>query len=308
MKNAHPFCRLMQTLPAVLLSATVLLSSHFAFAEEAKIAGISYRQMKEQYDYLGDYHRGLALVHNKNTGESSFVDKSGKTVFTFPNNIKPVLYVENKLSIDLFLDHELLLIAGGGLADKSGKTIIPPKFNDFKVISKGKTILAIEKTHNGCIFSCGNADTKPSYDGVLYDYQGNVLFEASGFGDPVEGMMKFDEYSRDKRTGYGQTKYGFINTAGEVVIPAKYYLAKDFSDGLAVVEEWSSASNKAFCGYIDKTGTVVIPIEYSSCTSFKNGVAEVRQGDDSFYINKQGKQVEKPKAKSNGSKGKKKKK
>ncbi|MBQ9601212.1 MAG: hypothetical protein IJR46_04295, partial [Neisseriaceae bacterium] len=45
-KNAHPFRRLMQTLPAVLLSATVLLSSHFAFAEEAKIAGISYRQMK----------------------------------------------------------------------------------------------------------------------------------------------------------------------------------------------------------------------------------------------------------------------
>lgn len=305
MKNAHPFCRLMQTLPAVLLSATVLLSSHFAFAEEAKIAGVSYRQMKEQYDYLGDYHRGLALVHNKNTGESSFVDKSGKTVFTFPNNIKPAFSrnVQNPSSIDLFLDHELLLIAGGGLADKSGKTIIPPKFNDFKVISKGKTILAIEKTHsfNGCLFGCSNADTKPSYDGVLYDYQGNVLFEASHFEAPVDGMMKFVNFNNNVLGGLK----GFISTDGKTIIPAKYYEAKDFSEGLACV---SDPNNKKYFGYIDKTGAVAIPFEYSSCGSFTNGVAKVGQGDDKFYINKQGKQVEKPKAKSNGSKGKKKKK
>ena len=301
MKNAHPFRRLMQTLPAVLLSATVLFSSHHTFAKECAKpdVGLSYRQVSEKYEVLDCLHRGLAYARLR-TGEEMYVDKSGNPVFTFPKNVtaknRPVDPEYYDSDIEFFLEYDLIWIRANdgwkhGLIDKTGKIILPPKFDSkLMVVSKGKTILAGIKLRND----------------FLYDYQGNLLFEASSIGYPVEEMMQFGEYSRDKRTGYGQTKYGFINTAGEVVVPAKYYEVEDFSNGLAIVKEWSN--NQPFCGYIDKTGTVVIPIEYSSCKSFKNGVASVGQGNDSFYINKQGKRVEKPQAKSNGSKGKKKKK
>ena len=316
MKNIRPIRRLMQTLPAVLLSAAVLLSHHSAMAEEAKIAGLSYRQTKEQYNYLGSYHRGLALVRT-NTNVASFVDKSGKTVFTFPDNVKALtsMYINNSESIDLFLDHGFLLITDGkgkGLADKSGKIIIPiSNWIGFKFLSNGKTILAHDVSPNP--WTGGGRGVG---DGALYDYQGNILFEGTmDFPDTTnpadtDGMIMFSKNFNPN--GWADRRYGFISSVdGKVIIPAKYHEADHFSEGLARV---SDPSNKDYYGYIDKTGAVVIPFDYSGWYNdkgeeyFHNGIALVFQGHDKFYINKQGKRVEKSQAKSNSGKSKKKKK
>lgn len=80
-------------------------------------------------------------------------------------------------------------------------------------------------------------------------------------------------------------KWGCIDKTDKLVIPAKYDDAFEFSDGLADVEingKW---------GFIDKTDKLVIPAIYDYVREFKNGKAEVELNDRWFYIDKNGNEV-----------------
>jgi hypothetical protein len=64
-------------------------------------------------------------------------------------------------------------------------------------------------------------------------------------------------------------KYGFLDSTGNVVIKLQYQLAKSFSQGRAAVridDKW---------GFIDKTGRLVIPATYYACDSFSDSLALV---------------------------------
>lgn len=68
------------------------------------------------------------------------------------------------------------------------------------------------------------------------------------------------------------SRYGFIDTAGQVAIPLEYCDAGSFSEGLAWVR-----NDDGKCGFIDKTGAVVIPFEYDAVSDFSGGMAWVMQ-------------------------------
>lgn len=71
-----------------------------------------------------------------------------------------------------------------------------------------------------------------------------------------------------------RSKWGFIDLAGNFVIPPQFPSYPDasighFSEGLAAIE----ISGKA--GYIDRTGTFVIPRQFAAALPFRDGVARV---------------------------------
>lgn len=77
--------------------------------------------------------------------------------------------------------------------------------------------------------------------------------------------------------------YSFIDNKGEVVLDlSKYDTAKPFSEGLAVVER------KGKFGYINTAGEVVIPIKYDYAGDFLNGQADVETPSDYLVIDKEG--------------------
>ena len=80
-------------------------------------------------------------------------------------------------------------------------------------------------------------------------------------------------------------KYGYKDENGNIVIPAKYDDALDFSDGLALVKI------KGKYGFIDKTDKLVIPAKYDDAWWFKNGKAKVTLNGREFYIDKNGNEV-----------------
>ena len=86
--------------------------------------------------------------------------------------------------------------------------------------------------------------------------------------------------------GYDQKK-GFINKAGEIVIPQIYLNAGDFSEGLAPVQ----SSDTKLWGYIDAGGNLIIPMEYQSAESFHDGVACAMKNGMAGYIDKTGNTV-----------------
>ena len=99
-----------------------------------------------------------------------------------------------------------------------------------------------------------------------------LLICAGGY---AQGMEMFSEGG----------KWGFRDSSGNVVVPAKYDAINDFSEGLIAVrqnEKW---------GFVDETGNEVIPPKYDNSSSFSKGVARVNLNDKWFYIDKTGEEV-----------------
>ncbi|HEX4997382.1 MAG TPA: WG repeat-containing protein, partial [Terriglobia bacterium] len=66
-------------------------------------------------------------------------------------------------------------------------------------------------------------------------------------------------------------KFGFIDKTGRFVIDAKFFVAQDFSEGLAAVEETVDSKY----GYIDRTGRMVIEPRFNQAMGFSEGLAAV---------------------------------
>jgi hypothetical protein len=63
------------------------------------------------------------------------------------------------------------------------------------------------------------------------------------------------------------TKYGYMNAAGKLVIPLEYDYAFGASDGLAAVMKDGK------CGLVNYQNEVVVPFEYDDISSYEGGVA-----------------------------------
>lgn len=116
----------------------------------------------------------------------------------------------------------------------------------------------------------------------------------SHLSDSNEGLIRFSDSAYIHRFPNGVSisqfgKSGFINTKGEIIIPAEYDFATYFSEGLSVVRK-----NGKY-GYINKNGELVIPFRYDYARPFRHGYAKVQIGQKFYIIDKQGKRVLKSK-------------
>ena len=85
--------------------------------------------------------------------------------------------------------------------------------------------------------------------------------------------------------GEEKTRFGLIDKTGKFVVNPIFEAAGQFSDGLAPVQKddkW---------GYIDKHGTMVIPCCFESAGRFSEGLAPVQKDDKRGYIDKRGTMV-----------------
>ncbi|MDR0812390.1 MAG: WG repeat-containing protein [Oscillospiraceae bacterium] len=65
---------------------------------------------------------------------------------------------------------------------------------------------------------------------------------------------------------YSGEKYGFIDTAGKVVVPLEYDAVYEYTNGFAWVckeEKW---------GLVDTTGKIILPLEYDTVYEYTNGL------------------------------------
>lgn len=105
-----------------------------------------------------------------------------------------------------------------------------------------------------------------------------------------EGLIRFHQSIKarqlDDRVTISQvTRCGFLNTKGEIVIPAKFDYAQYFTEGLCAVQlndKW---------GYIDRKGSIVIPLKFDYALPFSSGYAKVQVNKQFFIIDRQGKIV-----------------
>lgn len=97
---------------------------------------------------------------------------------------------------------------------------------------------------------------------------------------------------KNSTTRGGFDYYGFVDDAGNVVIPLKYAEAANFKDGLSMVEYVDRDNGYTHnYGFIDKTGKEVIPLRYETAYPFSEELAAVKLGEKWGFVDKTGKTI-----------------
>ena len=117
-----------------------------------------------------------------------------------------------------------------GCVDEKGNWIIQPAFEDFSPFHHGLAV--VQKGAGYTLVDRKGKQLYPSSDGLVQDYS--------------EGMAVFSKMGAD-----GYFVDGYLGASGKVVIPAKFYSAHSFHDGLALAAD---PAHKELWGYLAKSG------------------------------------------------------
>lgn len=188
-----------------------------------------------------------------------------------------------------------------GFINKNGDWAIQPTYDGVTTFSNGVAVVVVyNETTDEYTYSyidkkgnmkgsfadadqhyCGLA--RASYDGSIFgfvdasaDFKINPLYEAvNNFSDDL--ALYYDAINEN---------WGYLNTKGEVVIPAiklaMYDALSSFSEGLARVR----IEDKY--GFIDKNAKQAIPLIWDYVGSFSDGLAIYEIGDKYGFIDKKG--------------------
>ena len=214
-------------------------------------------KIKPQFDSAGSFSEGLApVLVNMRVG---FINESGTQV------VKPTY------SDAAPFDENVAPVKQGtkwGFIDKSGKVVIPFNFDDVGSFTDG---LARAKTGDkwGYIDHSGNYVILPQY-------------VASGTASPP--VLHFQQ---DRAPVFSDGNWKYIDKTGKQAFQRTFFLAGEFSEGLApvVVNTATDAGATTYrLGFIDTSGNMVIKPQFDGQVTltdalgvgFHKGVSPVR--------------------------------
>lgn len=208
-------------------------------------------------------------------------------------------------------DLKLIPVQSGkywGFIDHEGKYVINPQFKFAQPFSEGLALVQTPDDKFGYINMDGKYVINPSYmnatdfvDGHAVAVKENSKIEIiNSKGETIvtldESIEEAYKYSEGLARIYIGNKYGFIDTNGNIVIPATFAYADDFHEGLASVGDGiggdrntSIAGKKNSFGFINKKGELVINYQFESASNFSDGLAIISNGSKFGYIGTDGK-------------------
>lgn len=201
--------------------------------------------------------------------------KKGEKVETAKDQLARISAYEKAYdeSMYTFQKDELKSVKVGGkygFQDRNGKTVIEPQFTDtMHGFSDGVAVVAVgvkKEQRWGIINKKGKWVIEPTYEHSM--------------NKPSNGMIKMQV----------KDKCGYLNTKGEVVIPAQFSTCWDFSEGMAAVRP----DVRGNVGYINKAGKIVIEPAFDLGGSFSEGIAAAKLDGKYGYIDKKGNIVIRP--------------
>lgn len=256
------------------------------------------------------------IVKNRKLG---YIDKKGHEVI--PPRFADYANVQYFPQLPRFSEGLAAISENGryGYIDCAGKFAIAPKFASARAFSGG--VAAVREMSQGetagrvlWINHTGGTVYAGKVRHVLTDFHEGFLLLADekrgwepGYVDghfnwaiPAQPLFRGAFHDGLAVFGVGEVidrKFGYINGAGKVLVPAKYDRAADFSEGLAGVCYWPAKSSDSdqriwHCGFIDTHGREVITTHFKSVSSFSSGyaLAEKQDGHE-VIIDKSGKVV-----------------
>ena len=220
-----------------------------------------------EYEFAESFSEGLAYVEK---GEKAgFIDKNGS--FRIYVNKKTIAHSE--VSLFEFNNGIARIDTFSAKMDKDSLIILASTWGTYYINKQGKRI---DNTQGEILYNTDDQIVKQELKGgetVFLDKNLDTLFKSQhrfwwGFKD---NLIVYQDRESDKA--------GYYDANGEVVIPAKFDYAYDFSEGLAVVSIRHRKYGTAFDiplsknGLINRRGNFVIPADYDHISGFHNGLS-----------------------------------
>ena len=233
-----------------------------------------------KYDTNYEYHDGLLAVKNDETGLWGFIDEQGNKVIDYKWDYRSFDYPQFGGGACLVCKtqrddwgiyyHVWYLINKQGKAFKINGTVLNhAPFNDdgYAIIVK-----KLNETYAKCTYVDRNGrEVFPSIAQTVFTVNPECPKKVRVFSN---GLAAF--YHIEKR------RYGFINKAGKIVCQPIFLEVQDFSEGLAAVKV---EDNGGRWGFINTSGTMVIPAKFSNEPyPFIEGKSSVEKRDGSVVM------------------------
>lgn len=244
--------------------------------------------IKAEFEATKGFAEGLAAVQIEN--KWGYIDKTGKMVIKpiyddakhFSNNKAEVLINAIKNSHGINTGGQWIMI------DKSGNTIKSSDMDSTKRDIYGNKIPVKDYP----MLRSGNIYYSAFYqEGLAVKPIGTnwKFIDKNGADLPNQNVT----YEMATTYGYGSVArdylYGYMDTAGNDVIPPRFNSARWFSGGIAAV----SLNHK--WGFIDKKGNFIIKPQFDGVGSFIDDICAVSINGKSGFIDKKGDYVIEPK-------------
>jgi hypothetical protein len=171
-----------------------------------------------------------------------------------------------------------------GYVDEKGKIVVPPRFDDLRDFLDDLAPVRISRKW-GYIDTTGQIKIEPRFQAAAEFHEGlarvhlwekimNTQGEYTSANAPEYMFRLAEDDLGDMRCCFPVGgHFGFINKTGVLVIPANFFIAGDFSEGLAAVRVEETKESKF--GFIDRTGKFAIPPRFNQAASFSEGLASV---------------------------------
>ena len=226
-----------------------------------------------RFYYVYDFEdvNGLRVAISQEEGRKrGFIDAENKVVI-------PLIY-EDVMSGN---SGYYAVKSGGkwGFVDKNNKLLIAFKYDDIKVNFKNSST-----TNYATVVKNGKT--------FMISKEIDLAVDKKDFTNKYNSVGRFNDGLALVNL---QGKYGYINEAGDEVVPLIYDYSHDFSEGRAGVSLYGKDKKNVLYskyGFIDKAGKVVIPLMYEKIyLGFNDGWAAVQLNGKWGYIDTSGKTV-----------------
>lgn len=179
-----------------------------------------------------------------------------------------------------------------GYVDKRGESAIDPVFSDAFSFSQGKAAVRDAKGKWGFIDKSGNVVIECRFDEVTsFDERNVALVKVKKLWGVIDKKGEYviePQFAMMRNDGkWFQIKsedfWGWCDSDGEIVIPARYEKAFGFFDGdrapVLINGKWA---------YIDRKGAVAVKPQFDRALPFVGDLAAVWVGEYVGFINKDG--------------------
>jgi WG containing repeat len=199
-----------------------------------------------------------ALYRFEQEGKAGYIDQSGRVV------IEP----RSDLAAGAEFRHGLAPLKGqsGRFLDIQGNVV-----GSAPVVRSTEAPLSVHFSEQGACRPLGECGLKLGCDFALVDRSGHALTS-----EVYQNALAFHEGLAAVEK---QGRWGYVDEAGQVIVPLRFADARSFAGGLARVRLTEDGS----WGYIDRLGKMAIAPWFEFADDFAEGLALVGNSDDGFW-------------------------
>ncbi len=274
------------------------------------MAAYSVMPLKNNYDFIGNFHEGVACVRNNSKDFNlGYIDKMCNEIIPMTYFGKFVVGKEPRfIHFPLFIDDRAALINDKGkfgYVNKKNEICVPFAYDNTFCFSEG--FAAVKKgTKWSFVNQCGDSLTSFDYD-MAYDFFGDFALVIkngkAGYmnkrGEIVIDIQFDNQNSPLMNSGFycgyatvvKNKKMGVINKRGEYIVDlnAKYIYIGPFIHGYAIFRSVGNKNNSSNFGVMDGLGNIVFEDNYRYLEHFGKDFMAIDDTGRALLINNNGK-------------------